>query len=121
MQMLDTIMNFFVPMAHADTATTAAATQPAPSGFPMMFLMGGLLLLMYFMVIRPQNKRAKEQREIIGSLTKGDEVVTASGILGVIVKITDNHIILALNESVNVPVLKSSVISVMPKGTLKSI
>lgn len=74
----------------------------------------------YLMLIRPQNKRAKEHKKMINNLKKGDEVVTNGGILGRIVEIGDNFIKLELSDGVNIKIQKQSIGSLMPKGTCKS-
>ena len=84
-------------------------------------MVGIFILYMYFIVLRPQNKRAKEQRALLGNLTKGDEVVTAGGILGKIVKVNDNYAVIALADNVEITIQKSSIVNALPKGTLKSI
>lgn len=121
MDILNTITDFFISSAHADTVTTATAGQPQPSNVPFMLMIVGLVFFMYFFVWRPQSKRAKEQRDLMSSLAKGDEVVTAGGILGKIAKVTDSYIVLALADNVEITIQKSSVVSALPKGTLKSI
>ena len=76
---------------------------------------------MYFAVWRPQSKRAKEQRNLLSSLAKGDEVITIGGILGKITKITESYIVLSINENMDMTMQKSAIANVLPKGTLKSI
>lgn len=118
--MLDNLLSFFVSNAYADTAMPAT---PAPGGSMMsMFIMVGVFFVfMYFVSIRPQTKRAKEHRNLLNSLTKGDEVVTSSGILGKIAKINENYVVLNLTDAVEITIQKSAIISALPKGTLKSI
>jgi len=117
MQLLDTVSNFFITSAHADTGSA-----PAPQGgFSFFIMMGILVFFMYFAIWRPQARRAKEQRDLLGSLAKGDEVVTAGGILGTISKISDNYVVLSMAENVEITMQKSSIVSALPKGTLKSI
>lgn len=118
MQFLTPIINFFITGAHAATP----AGQPDQSGgFSLMLMLGVFVLFMYFVMWRPQSKRAKEQRDLISSLNKGDEVVTAGGILGKISKVTDTYVILSLADNVEITVQKSSIVNALPKGTLKSI
>ena len=114
MQQIENVLSFFIPSAHAAATTAAvpAAAQPG-GGIPMMLMLAVLLALMYFTMLRPQSKRAKEHRNLILSLAKGDEVLTAGGIVGRVVKLTDNYIVVAVQ--------KSSIVSALPKGTLKSI
>jgi preprotein translocase subunit YajC len=80
-----------------------------------------LLVLFYFMLIRPQSKRAKEHREMQGALAKGDEVVTDGGLMGKIVSIGDNAITVQLADNLDVKVRRESISSVLPKGTLKKL
>ena len=97
------------------------AGQQSSSGFPLIVMLVLLFLFMYFAVWRPQSKRAKEQRNLLNSLTKGDEVMTAGGILGRIAKITDNYIVLGIADNTEITMQKSSVVNVLPKGTLKEV
>lgn len=98
--------------------TTAAAGQ---GGFlSMLPLLLILVAFMYFMVIRPQSKRVKEHRNLVTSLKVGDEVVTAGGILGRIEKMDDNFISLNIAENTIIRVQKNSVVSGVPKGTIKA-
>lgn len=117
MQFFYDILNFFISSAYADTA----APQQQSGGLSLIVMTAIFIFFMYFVMWRPQSKRAKEQRNLISSLTKGDEVVTAGGILGRISKVTDNYIVLSLAENVEITVQKSSIVNALPKGTLKSI
>lgn len=122
MAIISTISNFFISSAYADTAVAAsAAPQQQGGSFPLMLMLAVFVFFMYFAVWRPQNKRAKEQRDLLGSLTKGDEVVTAGGILGKITKVSDSYAVIALSENVEITVQKSAIVGALPKGTLKSI
>jgi preprotein translocase subunit YajC len=114
MQILDLLIN----KAYADTP---ASTGQGTGSLSLLMMTAVFILFMYFMVWRPQSKRVKEQRNLLNSLTKGDEVVTAGGILGRITKINDNYAVLALNDSVEITIQKSSIVNALPKGTLKSI
>jgi len=119
--MLEQIMNVFGTNAYADTATpmAAGAQQGGGLSFVMMFVI--FFLFIYFAVWRPQSKRAKEQQSLMTSLAKGDEVMTAGGMLGRITKLTDQYIGLAIANNVEILIQKSSVVTILPKGTLKSI
>ncbi|MEL7045131.1 MAG: preprotein translocase subunit YajC [Pseudomonadota bacterium] len=106
-----------IPSAYAQPA------QGAPAGgelFQIVFLVG-LFVLFYFIAIRPQRKRQKEHAEMIGALSKGDEVVTSSGILGRITSLSDNYVVLSVSEKVELKFQRVHVHAVLPKGTLKSI
>lgn len=117
MQLFDTVSNFFIASAHADTGAA-----PSPQGgFSFFIMMGILVFFMYFAIWRPQSRRAKEQKDLLSSLAKGDEVVTAGGILGTISKISDNYVVLSMADNVEITMQKSSIVSALPKGTLKSI
>jgi len=80
-----------------------------------------LLVLFYFMLIRPQSKRAKEHREMQSGLAKGDEVVTDGGLMGKITNITEQAVSVQLADNLEVKVRREAVNSVLPKGTLKKL
>ena len=80
-----------------------------------------MFVLLYFMMIRPQMKRAKEHKTMIDALQKGDEVVTVGGILGRVTKLNENYVSLDIATNVEITVQRSSVQLVLPKGTLKSL
>jgi preprotein translocase subunit YajC len=119
MSFFNTILNFFISNAHADT--TLASSQPSGGGTSLVIMTGIFILFMYFVMWRPQSKRAKEHRLLINGLAKDDEVVTAGGILGKITKVMDNYVLLTLAENVSITVQKSSIVNALPKGTLKTI
>lgn len=108
-----------ISVVHADAAPAAQSGAGGAMGSMVMF--GALFIMMYFLMIRPQSKRAKEHRTLLASLTKGDEVLTQGGILGKVERDAGNFLILALAEGVEVPVQKQSVVQLLPKGTIKSI
>ena len=84
----------------------------------LIVLMFGVL---YFLMIRPQMKRAKEHKSLIEGLQKGDEVITAGGMLGRISRISDNYVTLEVSNGVEIQVQRPAVQLVLPKGTLKNI
>ena len=103
-----------------------AFAQTAPSGFGGFDIMGMLPLvlmfvLLYFLLLRPQMKRAKEQKQMIASLQKGDEVVTSGGTLGRITKVSDNYVSVEIAPNVEITVQKPSIQLLLPKGTLKNV
>lgn len=110
-------MSLFIAQAHAQ-----AGQPPAGGGelFQIAFLVG-LFVLFYFIAIRPQRKRQKEHAEMVASLSKGDEVVTSSGILGRIKSLDDNYMVLTVADNVDLKFQRIHVHAVLPKGTLKSI
>jgi len=102
-------------------APAYAAAEPASPGMMDFAFPVVLLVLFYFMLIRPQSKKAKEHREMQSSLSKGDEVVTDGGLMGKIISINDNAITVQLAENIEVKVRRESINSVLPKGTLKKL
>lgn len=116
---MESIFNFFISTAYADAGTGAANPQGGMLSLIVMF--GVFFIFVYFTVWRPQAKRAREQQQLISSLTKGDEVVTAGGILGQIAKVTDQYVVLTLSAQQELILQKSAIVSVLPKGTLKSL
>ena len=108
-------MDFLISSAYAQAAP-AAAPNPLMSFLPLIILFG----IFYFMLIRPQMKRAKEQRTMIGALARGDEVVTTGGLLGRIDEMADQFVTLEIADGVRVKVSKQHITAVLPKGTLKA-
>lgn len=102
----------------AGSATPAAAQ---PDGTFSLIMIAAIFVVFYFMLIRPQNKRAKQHREMVSNLKKGDEVVTSGGILGKVVNIDEQYIKIALTEGVEVSLQRGAVTAVLPKGTIKSL
>ena len=91
----------------------------ASQGPGLIIMVAIFFAIMYFMIIRPQQKRQKEHKKLVGSLSKGDEVVTSGGMLGKILKVGDNSIKVEIAEGVAVKLQKNSISSVLPKGSLK--
>ncbi|MBL4834332.1 MAG: preprotein translocase subunit YajC [Pseudomonas sp.] len=110
-------MSFFIPAAMAQEAGAAA---PMGGGFEWIFLVG-FLVIFYLMIWRPQAKRAKEHKNLIGGLGVGDEVVTGGGILGKVKKVTDEFIVLEVGDGQELKFQKGAVVAALPKGTLKAI
>lgn len=102
-------------------AWAQGAGTPAGGGIESMLLIVVMFVVLYFLMIRPQMKRAKEHKTMIDALQKGDEVVTSGGILGRISKISDNYITLEIAANIEVHVQRPAVQVLLPKGTLKSI
>ncbi|KPX79109.1 Preprotein translocase, subunit YajC [Pseudomonas amygdali pv. photiniae] len=116
-------MSFFISPAFADAAfadAAAPAAGPAGSGFEWIFLVG-FLVIFYLMIWRPQAKRAKEQKNLLGNLQKGDEVVTSGGIAGKINKVTDDFVVIEVSDTVELKIQKGAIAATLPKGTLKAI
>ena len=101
-----------------------AFAQAAPSGDPGYIGLLPIVLmfvLLYFLMIRPQMKRAKETKSMIEALQKGDEVITAGGVLGRITRISDAYISLEIAPNLEINVQKAAIQVLLPKGTIKSI
>ena len=103
----------------ATAAAAAPAAAPAGAGFTMLLPIL-LLVFMYFVMIRPHNKRQKELRETVAKIAKGDEVITGGGLAGRITEIGENFFSVEIAEGVVVKVQKGAIGAVLPKGTLKS-
>ena len=88
---------------------------------PTLLLLIGFMVLIYFLMIRPENKRRKAHQNMLASIEVGDEIVTSGGILGKVVKVNDQFLEVSVTENVKLKVQNTAVSSVLPKGTLKSI
>ncbi len=106
----------FISSAYAQAASTGGDMQSSLMSMLPLVLMFAVL---YFVMIRPQMKRQKEARAMIEALAKGDEVVTAGGVLGRISKLGDTYLGVEIAQGVEVQVQRSAVAQVLPKGTIK--
>ncbi|MDX1487403.1 MAG: preprotein translocase subunit YajC [Acidiferrobacterales bacterium] len=95
----------------------AGGAQGGGTGFLIMMVV--LFAIMYFMLIRPQQKRVKDHRNMVQSLAKGDEVVTNGGTLGRITHVGEQFLTLEIAEGISIKVQKTAISAVMPKGTIK--
>lgn len=116
---MDQILSLLFTNAYAETAGAMPAPQGGGYSFIIMFVI--FFVFIYFAIWRPQNKRAKEVQNLLSSLAKGDEVISAGGIVGRIVKLNDQYINLAIANNVEIVMQKSSIVTILPKGTLKAI
>ena len=110
-------MNFFINSAYAQAGEAPAAPNPM---FQFLIL-GGFVLIFYFIIWRPQAKRAKEHKALVESISKGDEVLTSGGMLGKITKVDENYVMVQVADNVELKIQKSSIAASLPKGTIKSI
>jgi len=110
------LLDFFISPAAAQAAAPGAAPSPVPS----IVMMVALFAIMYFLMIRPQTKRAKEHRELVSKLAKGDEVITNGGIAGRVDDLGENFITVEIADGVRVKLQRSAIVAVLPKNTLKS-
>jgi preprotein translocase subunit YajC len=111
-------MSFFISDAMAEGA--AAAAGQSEGGLLGMLPLLLIFVLFYFMLIRPQTKRAKEHKNMVAALAKGDEVVTNGGLLGRITDVGESFLTVSIADGVEVRVQKQSVSALVPKGTMKS-
>jgi preprotein translocase subunit YajC len=109
----------FISSAFAQTAPAAASGGDFQSTLMSMLPLLLMFVVLYFVMIRPQMKKQKEHRAMIDALAKGDEVVTAGGLLGKVSKIGDAYIGVEMATGVEVQMQRSAVIQVLPKGTIK--
>ena len=96
----------------------AQAAGGAAGGFVSLLPMVLIFVLFYFLLIRPQQKRAKQHKEMVSALKDGDEVVTAGGFFGTVVKVDDNVASVQIAENTVVKVQKSSIAQMLPKGSV---
>jgi preprotein translocase subunit YajC len=106
----------FISNAYAE----AAAATPE-SGIMNFLPLFALIAVFYFLILRPQSKRAKEQKAMIAALQRGDEVVTVGGEVGTVSKVYEQYVGVEIAENLVVMVQKSAIQSVLPKGTIKAI
>ena len=108
----------FISQAWAQSGSPASSQGGGIESMLLIVLMFGVL---YFLMIRPQMKRAKEHKAMIEALQKGDEVISGGGILGRVSKISDNYVTLEVAQGVEMVLQRSAVQVVLPKGTIKNI
>ncbi|MEO8152602.1 MAG: preprotein translocase subunit YajC [Rhizobacter sp.] len=110
----------FISEAFAQAAPAAAAASDSPFGnIAGMLPIVLMFVVLYFVMIRPQMKRQKEQKAMIEALAKGDEVVVAGGLIGKVAKLGDTFLHVEIANGVEVQVQRSAVVQVLPKGTFK--
>ena len=107
------ILDFFIASAHAQDAAQ-------PGGLMSVLPLIIIFIIFYFLLIRPQMKRAKEHKKLVSELANGDEIVTNGGLLGKITKVGESFITVELADNVKIKLQRHAVASVMPKGTIKS-
>jgi len=108
-------MDLFFSTAYAQEAGAA------PNATFNLIFIGGMFVLFYFILWRPQSKRAKEHKELITGISKGDEVMTSGGLLGKVTKVSDDYIAVLVAEGVELKMQKSSIAAALPKGTINQI
>jgi preprotein translocase subunit YajC len=111
----DRIFQVFISPAFAQTAAAGDTTSTLMNMLPMVLM----FVVLYFVMIRPQMRKQKEHKAMVEALAKGDEVVTAGGMLGKVSKIGDSFIGVEIASGVEVQLQRSAVVQVLPKGTVK--
>lgn len=112
---------FFLLIPSVGFADSVAVAASEPNPMSQWILLGSFLLVFYFLMWRPQAKRAKAHQALVSSLAKGDEVLTAGGLLGVVSKVGEQYLTITIADGVDIRVQKQSVTSMMPKGTVQSV
>src|SRR3569833_2004633 len=109
--------NVFISNAYAQAAGAAGAENSLMSFLPIILM----FVVLYFLMIRPQMKRQKEQKAMMEALGKGDEVITVGGMLGKVAKVAEAYVTLEVADGTEVVVQKAAVTTLLPKGTIKSL
>lgn len=109
------MLDFFISQAHAEGGAAAGG------GMAQIIMLVGFVLIFYFLLWRPQSKRAKQHKQLISSISKGDEIVIGGGLIGRVTNVTDDFVSMEIAEGTEVNVQKNAVAAVLPKGTLKSL
>jgi len=107
-----------IPSAFAADAASATSNG---GGYAEMIMLAVFAVVAYFLLIRPQSKRMKEQRQLVASVAKGDEIVTAGGLMGKVVRLDESFMVIAIADNVEIKVQRQAVTQILPKGTIKSI
>lgn len=108
-------MSFFISDAMAEGAAAGSQDGGLLGMLPLLLIM----VLFYFMLIRPQQKRAKEHKNMVGALSKGDELVTNGGLLGRVRNVGDSFLTVEIADGIEVKIQRQSVATLVPKGTFK--
>jgi len=110
------LADILIPPAYAQAAPSV------PGGDLMAFLpMVAIFVVFYFLLIRPQQKRSKEQKEMLTNLQKGDEVVTAGGMVGRISKLNEQYASVEVAPNIEVNIQRTAIAQLLPKGTIKAL
>lgn len=99
----------------------AQAGAPAEGMMGQFLIIGLMFVLMYFLMIRPQMKKAKEHKTMLDAMQKGDEVIAAGGVLGKVTKMGDSYITLEIAPNTEIVIQRAAVTTLLPKGTIKSV
>jgi len=116
-ELVEQLVSFFISNAHAEGGQAAAQQQASPISFLFLIVM---FVLFWILLIRPQQKRAKEHKNMVEALSKGDEVVTNGGILGKIQNLEEGFITLEIANNITIKIQRNAVATLVPKGTYSS-
>jgi preprotein translocase subunit YajC len=111
------LLPVLIPNAFAQTPSAAPGADMLTGFLPMILI----FVVFYFLLIRPQQRKAKEHRTMLAALQKGDEVVTAGGVVGRVSKLTDQYATIEIAPSVEINVQRSAIGQLLPKGTIKTL
>lgn len=111
-------MSFLMNDAFAAGGTGQAAQA---DGTFSLIMIAAIFVLFYFMIIRPQNRRAKAHKELLTRLKKGDEIITSGGMLAKVVSMDEQYVKISPAEGIEINIQKGAVSTVLPKGTMKSL
>jgi len=111
------LIDFMITPAHAQAAPAAPFGSDMMAFLPMI----AIFVVFYFLLIRPQQKKAKEAKAMLEALQKGDEVVTAGGVLGRIAKLGDQYVTVEVAANTEITVQRGAIAQLLPKGTIKAI
>lgn len=111
----------FISQAQAAEESGIAAAVGGPGMIGQLVMLGGFVLIFWLLIWRPQSKRAKDHKNLISGLTKGDEAVTTGGILGKVTNVTDEFVTMQVADNMELNFQKGSIAATLPKGTIKAI
>lgn len=112
---MDSVLGFFIDSAWAQAAGGGQASGLSALLFPI-----GLIVVFYFLLIRPQQKKQKEHRQMVEALSAGDEIVTGGGVLGKVTEIGDQFLTVEIADRVQIKIQRHTIAAVLPKGTVKN-
>lgn len=115
------LLSSIIPTAYAAGSATTTAPHHQNSMLSTIVMLGVFFAIFYFLLIRPQSKRAKEQRNLVNNLQVNDEVMTAAGFMGKVKTIDDATLKLQIADNVEIQIQKNAVTSVLPQGTFKAV
>jgi preprotein translocase subunit YajC len=114
---MQSLLSFFI----SDAAAQASGGAPAGNPLGSLILIVPMLVLMWFILIRPQQKKQKEHRAMVDALAAGNEIVTGGGVLGKVTEVGEQFITVEVADGVRVKVQKHSIAAVLPKDTIKNV